>query len=312
MRRRIEISECHRAKGYFTEWKSVVSMSARDDRESGTAECRSSVAVSPDETGAKTVRSVERAFDILDCFSFQQRELTLTEIARAVDLPVPTTHRLIRVLQRRGWLRQDERTGIYSLGLHVLERGAIVLSGFTLREKAQPVLDALAASTSGTVLLGVIEDGELVYVDRRDSRAPLRVVSEVGQVRPINYGILGKLLLAYTPEQHVREVLKASPLVKRARRAFVSEEEFIAELARVRQSGYAIAVDETTDGVAGVAAPIMGVDGRVVAGLAVLMPTATWNDDVCARDLNAVRASAAELSKLMGYRAVLVRGQLHE
>ncbi|HNY68501.1 MAG TPA: helix-turn-helix domain-containing protein, partial [Bacillota bacterium] len=67
----------------------------------------------------KTVRSVERAFDILECFSFQQRELTLTEIARAVNLPVPTVHRLVGVLERRGWLKQDERTGLYSLGLHV-------------------------------------------------------------------------------------------------------------------------------------------------------------------------------------------------
>ncbi|HOI39027.1 MAG TPA: IclR family transcriptional regulator, partial [Bacillota bacterium] len=184
----------------------------------------------------KTVRSVERAFDILECFSFQQRELTLTEIARAVNLPVPTVHRLVGVLERRGWLKQDERTGLYSLGLHVLERGSVVLSGFTLREKAQQAMDALAADTSGTVLLGAIDDGELVYVDRRDSRAPLRVVSSVGQVRPINYGILGKLLLAYVPEEYVREALRAQPLVKRARLAITCEEEFMAELARIREA----------------------------------------------------------------------------
>ncbi len=259
-----------------------------------------------DTKDIKTVRSVERAFDILDCFSFQQRELTLTEIARTVDLPVPTVHRLIGVLERRGWLKQDERTGLYSLGLHVLERGSIVLSGFTLREKAQQTLDALAAGTSGTVLLGAIEDGALVYVDRRDSRAPLRVVSSVGQVRPINFGILGKLLLAYMPEQYVRDALKAQPLVKRARRAITVEEEFLAELSRIREVGYATAIDETTDGVAGVAAPIMGVSGRVIAGLAVLMPTAAWSDDVRAHDLRVVRAAAAHVSKLMGYQEVFV------
>ncbi len=260
----------------------------------------------------KTVRSVERAFDILDCFSFQHRELTLTEIARAVDLPVPTAYRLAGVLGRRGWLKQDERTGLYSLGLHVLERGSIVLSGFTLREKAQQTLDTLAADTSGTVLLGAIEDGELVYVDRRDSRAPLRVVSSVGQVRPISFGILGKLLLAYMPEECVREALRANPLSKRARRAITSEDEFMAELVRIREAGYAAAIDETTDGVAGVAAPIMGVDRKVIAGLAVLMPTAAWSDDVRARDLDAVRSAAAHVSKLMGYQAALAHEPLSE
>jgi len=263
-----------------------------------------------DMKDTKTVRSVERAFDILECFSFQQREFTLTEIARAVNLPVPTVHRLVGVLERRGWLKQDERTGLYSLGLHVLERGSVVLSGFTLREKAQQAMDALAADTSGTVLLGAIDDGELVYVDRRDSRAPLRVVSSVGQVRPINYGILGKLLLAYVPEEYVREALRAQPLVKRARLAITCEEEFMAELARIREAGYATAMDETTDGVAGVAAPIIGVDGKVIAGLAVLMPTAAWSDDVRARDLHAVCVAAAQVSKLMGYQAGLIHESL--
>ncbi len=267
---------------------------------------KSGRAASSDGPDTRTVRSVERALDILDCFSLQQRELTLTEIAQAVELPLPTTYRLAKVLERRGWLRRNDQTGFYSLGLRVLERGTVALSGFTLREKAQEELDALAAKTSGTVLLGAIEDDQLVYVDRRDSRAPLRVVSKVGQVRAINYGILGKLLMAYMPEECVREELKANPLSKRARRAFASDEEYLGELARVRKSGYATAVDETTDGVAGVAAPIFGVQGTVIAGLAVLIPTALWSDDVRARDLEAVRASAARISKLMGYQAVHV------
>jgi IclR family KDG regulon transcriptional repressor len=267
---------------------------------------KSGRAVSSDAPDIKTVRSVERALDILDSFGFQQRELTLTEIAQAVELPLPTTHRLAKVLERRGWLRHNDQTGFYSLGLRVLEKGTVALSGFTLREKAQEELDALAAKTSGTVLLGAIEDDQLVYVDRRDSRAPLRVVSKVGQVRAINFGILGKLLMAYLPEECVREALTANPLSKRARRAFVSEDEYLAELAKVRKAGYATAVDETTDGVAGVAAPIFGVQGTVIAGLAVLIPTASWSDDVRARDLEAVRASAAHISNLMGYQAVPV------
>lgn len=265
---------------------------------------QSGSARSSDVSDTRTVRSVERALDILDCFSLQQRELTLTEIARAVELLLPTAYRLAKVLERRGWLRHNKQSGAYSLGLRVLERGTVALSGFTLREKAQEELDALASKTSGTVLLGAIEDDKLVYVDRRDSRTPLRVVSKVGQVRAINFGILGKLLMAYLPGERVREALKANPLSKRARRAFVSEKEYLAELTKVRKVGYATAVDETTDGVAGVAAPIFGVNGTVIAGLAVLIPTASLNDDVCARDLEAVRASAARISKLMGYQAV--------
>jgi IclR family KDG regulon transcriptional repressor len=278
-----------------------VDMNDSDLKEVGHKSGRAS---SSDEPDIKTVRSVERALDILDCFSLQERELTLTEIAQAVELPLPTAHRLAKVLERRGWLRHNDQTGFYSLGFRVLERGTVALSGFTLREKAQEELDALAGKTSGTVLLGAIEDDQLVYVDRRDSQAPLRVVSRVGQVRAINYGILGKLLMAYMPEEYVRKALKANPLSKRARRAFVLEQEYLAELARVRKAGYATAVDETVDGVAGVAAPIFGIEGRVIAGLAVLIPTASWSDDVHARELEAVRASAAHISKLMGYQAV--------
>ncbi len=187
-----------------------------------------------------------------------------------------------------------------------------MLSGLTLRGKVQQALDALAADTSGTVLLGAIEDGELVHVDRRDSRAPLRVASSAGQVRPINHGILGKLLLAHMLEEYVHEALRAHPFVKRARRAITSEEECMAELARIREVGYATAIDETTDGVAGVAAPIMGVDAKVIAGPAVLMPTAAWADDVRAQDLDAVCAAAEQVSKLMGYQAGLIHESLLE
>lgn len=249
----------------------------------------------------KTVRAVERALDILECFSFDRRELTLTEIAQSTGLPLPTAYRLVKILQRRGWVRNIGADNRYAPGLKLLQGGAVVLSGFTLREKAQPVLDALASETSGTVLLGAIEQGELVYVDRRDSRAPLRVVSEVGQVRPVTYGILGKLLLAHMPEDHVRRVLAETPLVKRARRSIVSEKEFLDELTRIRQDGYATAVDETMDGVSGVAAPIFGMEGKVIAGLAVLVPTVMWTDEVSKRDLNAVRRAAMQISESMGY-----------
>lgn len=262
---------------------------------------------STEEKGVKTVRAVERALDLLECFSFNRRELTLTEIAQATDLPLPTAYRLVKILERRGWLKNPGTGNRYALGLRLLERGAIVLSGFTLREKAQPALDALASETSGTVLLGAIENGELVYIDRRDSRAPLRVVSEVGQVRPVTYGILGKLLLAYMPEEYVRQVLATTPLVKRARRSILSEEEFLEELSRIRERGYATAVDETMDGVAGVAAPVLGIEGKVIAGLAVLAPTAMWTDQILERDLDAVCRAAMQISESMGYQVAQVR-----
>lgn len=108
------------------------------------------------------------------------------------------------------------------------------------------------------------------------------------------------------------EPLRAHPFVKRARRAITSEEECMAELARIREVGYATAIDETTDGVAGVAAPIMGVDAKVIAGPAVLMPTAAWGDDVRAQDLDAVCAAAEQVSKLMGYQAGLIHESLLE
>ncbi|BAS28202.1 IclR family transcriptional regulator [Limnochorda pilosa] len=253
--------------------------------------------------GIKAVRSVERVLDLLECFSFEQPEWTLSDLARQTQLPTATAQRLLRTLQRRGWIQHSPHTGRYSLGLRFLELGGLVLASFRLREKAQPHLDHLSEATGHTVLLGTLSERKLVYVDRRDSTAPLRVASELGRIRPPTYGILGKLLLAHLEEREAESLLAEAPLQARATKSIVDPGCFMEELRRVRAQGYACAVDETVDGVAGVAAPIRDHTGTVVAGLALLVPTPGWTDELRQRHVEAVVSTASRISEAMGYRA---------
>lgn len=252
--------------------------------------------------GIKAVRSVERVLDLLECFSFENPTWTLSELARATQLPTATVQRLLRTLQARGWVKQSPRTGAYSLGIRLLELGGVVLAGFRLRDRAQAHLDHLSETTGHMILLGVFHERKLLYIDRRDSTAPLRVTSEMGMTRPPTYGILGKLLLAYREEDEVRSLLAEAPLEARASKSIVDPDQFFEELRRIRERGYAVAVDETVDGVAGVAAPIRDYSGQVVAGIALLVPTAGWSDEVRQRHLEAVLAAARGISESMGYR----------
>jgi len=299
----VNAMDAHANRQAEAERAGASSGAAREPGDAGTGGtvARGDASKGDRDDSVKTVRAVERALDILECFNFDRRELTLTEIAQSTHLPLATAYRLVKILERRRWVRSIGTGNRYQPGPKLLEGGAVALSGFTLREKAQPVLDALASETSGTVLMGAVYEDRLVYIDRRDSRAELRVVSAIGQVRPVTYGILGKLLLAYMPEEYVRGVLAKTPLEKRGSRSIVSEEEFLDELARIRRNGYATAIDETMDGVSGAAAPVFGMEGRVIAGLAVLVPTVMWTGEAPERDLEAVRRAAARISESMGY-----------
>jgi len=114
------------------------------------------------------VQAIERALDILECFSFQQRALGLSEIAEITGLNMTTAKRLISNLTSRGYLRQIPNTKRYQLGMRLFELGGIVFSSFSLRKAAAHHITRLQNKVAGTVLLAVMMDDQLVYVDKRE------------------------------------------------------------------------------------------------------------------------------------------------
>ena len=249
------------------------------------------------------VQALERALDIVDCFSFQRRELGLSEIAEITGMNMTTAKRLISNLTRRGYLQQIPDTKRYRLGMRLFELGGIVFSSFSLRKAAAHHITELQNRTGVTVLLGAMMDDELVYMDKREGAGMMiRISSDIGWRRPLHYGMLGMVLMAYLNPDHVKEVLENSPLQAHTANSLTDKNAFSIRLEEIRKDGFILEKEEAVEGVMGIAAPIRDYSRHVIASLGVAIPVVNSNlEKELKKTVAHVIAACDEISSDLGY-----------
>jgi DNA-binding IclR family transcriptional regulator len=169
-------------------------------------------------------------------------------------------------------LHRDPRSARYRLGLGLFELGALALSHVGLGPLPIAIMTELGRETGETVLLGVLDDHEVVYIHRVESRYLLRV-SHAGHPRaPAHATATGKAILAWRPDADVDRVIRHG-LTRYSERTVTDPEEFRAHLAEVRRRGYALSEHERETWTRSVAAPVRDASGAVVAALSVAGPT---------------------------------------
>ena len=217
------------------------------------------------------VQSVDRAMDILDCFSFTRKELTRNEIVQKTGLNRTTAMRLLSHLESREYLKFDDQDKVYRLGNKLLELGGIVISSISLRTIAAPYLTRLRNDIGHTILLGVRIEDDLVYVDKRDGKGVMVTTSEIGRRRPLHFGMLGMVLMAYLPGTEQERLLAKAPLMAYTSKSITHNDNFLRELAEIRKKGYYVGKEDVFEGVGGISAPIRDHRGEVVAALGFTM-----------------------------------------
>lgn len=248
------------------------------------------------------VQALDRAMDILECFSYEENELTLNQIIERTGLNRTTVRRLLGHLVDREYMRYDEHERIYYLGVKLLELGGIVFSTVSLRRIAAPFLTRLRDQTGHTVILGVRMEDSLVYADKRDGKGHYRTTSEVGWRRPIHYGGLGMLLMAYMTEEKQDEILDKEPLQTFTPKSIVDRNIFKKELKKIRNQGFMVGREYVFEGLGGIGAPIKDYRGDVVASLLVTMPISFINDpEIEAEIIKNAKDAAEEISRNLGY-----------
>lgn len=247
-------------------------------------------------------RSLERALQILRAFSFDVRELTLGELSGTLNLSKATVYRLASTLTAYDFLRYDETSRKYSLGLRLFELGSIVFASFSLRKTASSHLDQLHSHLGKTVFLGIFQEDEVVYIDKRESSLnPIRFSSEVGRRRPPYFGMFGQLLMAFLPDEEVDRVLKKNPLKPITRKSITTKEEFKERLRKIREQGFFVDKGEAIEGISGISAPIRDYTGNVVAALGVGFISSFEDSKGVTEIVKAVSETAKNISRELGY-----------
>ncbi|WP_243653518.1 IclR family transcriptional regulator [Pseudonocardia endophytica] len=231
---------------------------------------------------------------LLGAFRPEEPEVTLTELCRRTDLPKPTGHRLLAELESQAMVERTARG--YRLGIRLFELGQLVPGQRDLQETAAPFLADLHRATGETVHLAVLDGAEVVYLQKLTTSGGPQIASRTGGRMPAHVTAVGKALLAYGTASQVEVVLDAG-LARVAPRSIVLPARLGAELARVRHSGVAEEHEESGVGVACVAAPVLGADGRAIAGLSITGWSNRLNTE---RVAPAVRTAALALSRALG------------
>lgn len=253
------------------------------------------VAINDAETRATSgVRSIERAFDLLEHLADAGGRLALTELAEVSGLPMPTIYRLMRTLVNRGYVRQ-EPSKRYALGPRLMHLGET--AGRLLGSWAQPSLVELVDEVGETANMAVLEGDEVVYVAQVPSRHSMRMFTEVGRRVNLHCTGVGKALLAQLPEAEAREIIGRTGLPARTPHTITDPAVLLEELERIRQRGYALDDEEQEIGVRCVAVPLSGTP--TPAAISISGPQSRLPLNVIDDVLPIMRRTAGRLGRIL-------------
>jgi IclR family acetate operon transcriptional repressor len=207
-----------------------------------------------------------RAFTLLTAFRPGDEELSLAELCRRTGISKPTAHRLLSELTEWDVVRRT--AGGYHVGMALFELGQLAPRQRSLRDAAAPFLSDLFEATRETVHLAVPDVTEVVYVQKIDARGGPAIPSRVGGRMPAHCTGVGKALLAYAPPGRLAAVLAAG-LRRRTPRTVIAPGLLRKELDAVRERGVAEEHEESTVGIACVAAPVLDREGIAVAAVSI-------------------------------------------
>ena len=248
-----------------------------------------------------SVRTVDRLVGILDCFSPERPTWSLAELSAHLRLPKSTLHRFLISLESHGILRRDSDDKRWRLGYRLFIWGSLAAESTGLRQIARPVMRDLVAATGETAILTVYHQHEVICIDKVETNHPVRMTLDVGTHRLPHAGASCKVLMAYLPEEEIQAIIRDKGLPKLCTNTITDPDELAAELARIRERGYAESCEETDLGAWGVATPIRDWKGEVVAAIGIAGPSSRFTDGERVQQYVALcRQAAQRISALLG------------
>jgi IclR family pca regulon transcriptional regulator len=254
-----------------------------------------------------TSQSLERGLAILSSFTATRPLLGVSELAREVGLSRSSAHRYIATLAKLGYLEQDRASRRYRLGPRVFDLGFSAINSMELRQLAAPDLQALSDTTGHTVNMAVLDGADILYIERcRSSSHGQREIDlnlHVGARLPAYCTSMGKVLLASLPAEELDPLVARIDFAKRGPNTITARTALLAELAQVRERGFAVNNEELAYGLRSIAVPVRGQDGDVVAAINLAVHRSLVSmEDLVVRLAPVLEATARGISMRIGFR----------
>jgi IclR family transcriptional regulator, KDG regulon repressor len=238
------------------------------------------------------IRTVQRALDIIDCFTKEKPYLNLTEISQKVGLPASTTSRFLATLEQNDYLEKDASTLRYKLGKKIFYLGHLAGESIDLRTIAKPIMEELRNETKETINLYILRDVHRICIDQLGGLNNISHTVNIGENYPLWAGAGGKAILAFQDEPFIHSVIAT---------ATHPTPNLFNELSEIRINHSCYSIDEEVVGSSAVSSPIFTINGNVEASLSIAGPTSRFNQENRERYQKLVKEAAALISSKMGY-----------
>ncbi len=242
-----------------------------------------------------------KIFAVLEYFverGSKQKSVPFVEVASAVPFARTTVHRILYSLEKLGYIEKDEAKVHYQLAAKFFELTGPAIHFRRLQSVAKSVMQNLLLRFGETINLGVLDDGQVAYIEVLQSQSALRIAAIPGERNPVHCTSLGKAMLAFLPENEVDAILERHPLIRRTPRTITQKKHLIEHLASVREQSVALDMEENLTGVICVASPIFDQSGRVIAGISVSGPSSRMEPKL-GQVQEELRHSAITLSRML-------------
>ena len=246
-------------------------------------------------------KSLKKAFAVINLFDREKDKWTITEIANALDVRPGSIYPTLHTLEQEKYLYRDGDKK-YQLGIKFMEKGSYVLENMDIRSRARPVLENLRDEVNETVHLGLLKDGEVVYIDKIEPRrALIPMYSSVGKRVPVHAAALGKAILAYQPAEEWKAIVSESGMTQYRQNTITSIEELAQELETVRERGYAIDDAEHEEELRCIAAPVFDHTDSVNTAISLTFPAIRVGCEEIKKTAPTLKNHSREISRKIGW-----------
>lgn len=246
----------------------------------------------------KTIQSVAKAMSLLDVLAASPVAMSLAEISAQTGWPKSTIHGILSTMRDYSVISQDEE-GRYQLGIRLFEYGCTLSNSWTIIDIAKPYIQHISYSTGEAVFLSILDRGEVITLDRADNRTGLWISAEMGCRLPVHCTSQGKLFLAFMSDAERNMILKRTPMHAYTNHTIMTKQELDAELARIREQGYATENGEYKTGLRSVAAPIFDQDGAVRYAIGIIGMFRQIESEQFCRAIKVVLETAEKISNAL-------------
>ena len=254
---------------------------------------------SPTEDPRNLVNSLSKGLRVLESFSAERTEMTLSEVARTAELDPGTAFRMLNTLVMLGYVARVPDSKRFRLTMKVVDLGLHAIGRSDLRELARPILRSLVGEISEAASLGVMDGADVLYVERvRAGLTRLGVDIRIGTLIPASVGIIGHAILAFLPPQDRERLLAMPPRRGETAAQTFTRPELDRTLETVRQRGYALHDSLFGNGLRVLAVPVLDTDGYPVAAISVAAPVVRMPmDEFRNRALAPLQHAAREIAR---------------